>query len=196
MLRLPVKINGVNNLSDARYCAGMGVDMVGFSTSENHPRYLPTDKINGITGWLAGIQTVAEAYDGEPQEAIVAKANLIQACAIEIDAITYKSPIELTLPLIYRLNIEDWKSLQLQLRENDLLHLIVQKTDLLKASLIKTICSSHKTLLNVTLLDLSEIEQLLPQVDAFGISLDGGNELRPGIKDFEHLAEVLEYLEA
>lgn len=196
MLRLPVKINGVNNLSDARYCAGMGVDMVGFSTSENHSRYLPADKINGITGWLSGIQTVAEAYDGEPQEAILVNAHLIQASAVEIDASTYKNLVEWTLPIIYRISTDNWDTPHLKLRENDLFHLVVQKTDVPKVSLIKAICEKHKTLLNVSLLDLTEIEHLLPDTDPFGISLDGGNELRPGIKDFEHLAEVLEYLEA
>jgi len=196
MLRLPVKINGVNNLSDARYCAGMGVDMIGFSISENHPRHLPSDKINGITGWLSGIQVVAEAYFGERLPLILEKTDLIHAGAIEIDAVIYKELSIQPFPIIYRLNIQEWISLRLVLGDNDLLHLVLQKEEVSEISLIKTICSTHRTLLNVSLLDLPQIEKLLLQTSPFGISLDGGNELSPGIIDFEHLAEVLEYLEA
>ena len=31
MLKTIVKVSEVNNLSDARYCAGMGVEYIGFS---------------------------------------------------------------------------------------------------------------------------------------------------------------------
>lgn len=196
MLRLPVKINGVNNLSDARYCAGMGVDMLGFSVSENHSRYLPSEKINGITGWLSGVQVVAEAYFGEKLSIITQKAEQIQGNAIEVDAVMYKTLAEIHLPVIYRISLYEWSTLQVHLREQDLLHLVLQKEEIVEVPLIKTICSHHKTLLNVSLLDLPQIEELLLQTAPFGISLDGGNELRPGVKDFEHLAEVLEYLEA
>ena len=34
-----VKIRGVNNLSDARYCSGMMVDVIGFNLNSNHKRW-------------------------------------------------------------------------------------------------------------------------------------------------------------
>ena len=36
-LRTSVIVNGVNNLSDARYCAGMGVDVIGFNLKLDDP---------------------------------------------------------------------------------------------------------------------------------------------------------------
>ena len=39
-LKTLVKVSEVNNLSDARYCAGMGVEMIGFSLDENHPKFI------------------------------------------------------------------------------------------------------------------------------------------------------------
>lgn len=195
MLRLPVKVNGVNNLSDARYCAGMGVDMIGFSISENHPRYLPSDKINGITGWLSGVQIVAEGYFGEKIPQLTAKAETIQAGTIEIDAVMYKSLAITPVPFIYRLNISEWENLQSTLPADALLHVILQKDDVSYTTLIKEICESRRTFLNTSLLDLPYIERLLLQTKPHGITLDGGNELSPGVRDFEHLAEVLEYLE-
>ena len=38
-LKTFVKISGVNNLSDARYCAGMGVNQLGFNIEDKHPNY-------------------------------------------------------------------------------------------------------------------------------------------------------------
>lgn len=35
-LKTFVKISGVNNLSDARYCAGMGVNQLGFNIEDKH----------------------------------------------------------------------------------------------------------------------------------------------------------------
>ena len=34
MLKTLIKVSNINNLSDARYCAGMGVEMLGFSMDE------------------------------------------------------------------------------------------------------------------------------------------------------------------
>ena len=34
MLKTQVKVSSITNLSDARYCAGMGVDLLGFPIQE------------------------------------------------------------------------------------------------------------------------------------------------------------------
>jgi phosphoribosylanthranilate isomerase len=39
-LSIPVIVNSVNNLSDARYAAGMGVEFMGFEVDEDSDRYL------------------------------------------------------------------------------------------------------------------------------------------------------------
>src|SRR6185369_1389083 len=49
MLITKVKVGQVTNLSEARYCAGMGVDFLSFPISSIDPKtYLE------ITGWVAG----------------------------------------------------------------------------------------------------------------------------------------------
>ena len=58
-LTIPVILNSVNNLSDARYAAGMGVDLMGFEVEEGVDRYVNPDLFKAITAWLSGIQTVA-----------------------------------------------------------------------------------------------------------------------------------------
>jgi phosphoribosylanthranilate isomerase len=50
-----VKVTGVQDLSNARYCAGMGVEMLGFPVDN-----LSHEKYSEITGWLTGVHIVAE----------------------------------------------------------------------------------------------------------------------------------------
>ena len=59
MLKTVVKISNVTNLSDARYCAGMGVEMLGFSIDEAAETYVDLKKFNDIRSWIAGVQIVA-----------------------------------------------------------------------------------------------------------------------------------------
>lgn len=194
MLRIPTKINGVNNLSDARYCAAMGVDLIGFSITKDHERSIPLEKINGITGWLSGVQVVAEEYSLENWESITFKSEAIHAKMVEIDVdVEVGNSVH---NVMYRIELGKWKELNRKLPQNALLHLLLPKKDGLDFNLIQSICSQHTTYLNVTSLTSDQIEHLISTTQPYGITLDGGNEISPGISDFDHIAEVLEYLEA
>src|SRR6476660_8888436 len=67
-LKTTVLVNGINNLSDARYCAGMGADMMGFNLDESHSDHLTEDAFKEITGWVAGIQLVGEFDEASATE--------------------------------------------------------------------------------------------------------------------------------
>ncbi|MBC7388731.1 MAG: hypothetical protein H7329_05950 [Opitutaceae bacterium] len=196
MLRIPVKINGVNNLSDARYCAGMGVEMMGYSVSENHERYIPVEKINGISGWISGIKIIAESYLGEDSETIIQRAENIAAQAIEIEAGFYSLEIFKGKNLICRVEMNELNRVLPKIPAESVLHLKIKKSDVKELLEIAKICAERETILNVSELDLNEIELILKETKLYGLSLDGGNELSPGLRDFEDLANVLEYLEA
>jgi hypothetical protein len=62
MLKTKVKVSSIENLSDARYCAGMGVEWLGF------PLAMPLEKFAEIRNWLAGVQIVGEASGLKPEE--------------------------------------------------------------------------------------------------------------------------------
>ena len=63
MLATLVKISNVTNLSDARYCAGMGVDMLGFSMDEFSPDYVDPSRFTAIRNWVVGVQIVGETTE-------------------------------------------------------------------------------------------------------------------------------------
>ena len=61
-LRTFVKVSTISNLSDARYCAGMGVDLLGFCTIEEQDDYMHPARFQEIRGWVTGPKIVAEVY--------------------------------------------------------------------------------------------------------------------------------------
>ena len=66
-LMIPVILNSVNNLSDARYAAGMGVDWMGFQVDKEAERYVSPELFKAITSWVAGVQMVAEIVILNPE---------------------------------------------------------------------------------------------------------------------------------
>jgi phosphoribosylanthranilate isomerase len=49
-LKTKVKAGNITNLSDARYCAGMGVDWLGFPADVVNP-----DTFKEITNWVTSL---------------------------------------------------------------------------------------------------------------------------------------------
>ena len=62
-LKTIVKVGSITNLSDARYCAGMGVEMLGFAFDPSHGYYLQAIQFNEIIKWVSGVTIVGELGD-------------------------------------------------------------------------------------------------------------------------------------
>lgn len=62
---LRVKICGLTNLGDARYCAGAGADYLGFIQYPPSPRYIDTAKTAKIIEWIYGPVCVGVFVDAD-----------------------------------------------------------------------------------------------------------------------------------
>ena len=87
MLKTLVKVSGVNNLSNARYCAGMGVDMLGFDMDS-----MQIEQFHEIKNWVSGVKIVGETKN-ESADYILEKIDQFKPDLIEIDNL--ESAIEL-----------------------------------------------------------------------------------------------------
>lgn len=58
-----LKICGITNLADARYCAGVGADYLGFIQHPDSPRYVDPDFASEIIEWLYGPAPVGVFVD-------------------------------------------------------------------------------------------------------------------------------------
>jgi phosphoribosylanthranilate isomerase len=180
-LKTLVKIGGITNLSDARYCAGMGVDMLGFNVIPGNPSYISPQLFQQIRGWVTGPLIVAEIAglrDPEDLKPILEnyRPDMLQMGLSELTRIP--SP---PLPYILNLRINE-----------DITHLAIQPDYILGESPVMT-SSPIPFLLEVTTTD--EVTSALSDSSVRGISLNGGPELKPGLKDYSTMADILELLE-
>ncbi|HEV8514156.1 MAG TPA: hypothetical protein VGQ59_12805 [Cyclobacteriaceae bacterium] len=184
MLITKVKVGQVTNLSEARYCAGMGVDFLSFPISSIDPK-----TYQEITGWVAGPKFGVEVDSENISSIQEYKTDFI---AINIDLLESSSGFE---NLIVSLGVHEWstKKQSLLLSKGNILYIELKITSLDENTLgiINDITEDFKILLKPSSkLELDRIVKL--PID--GLSFDGNAETKPGLKEYP-LSEILERLE-
>ena len=195
MLKIKVKVGKVTNLSDARYCAGMGVDLLGFPIGSHDG--IDPKKYKEITDWVSVPGFVLEWTEAEIPNNFEDILQLYNAHFIQIDARQLQYIPPLKIPLIVILKVTDWSTYHQLLKSNKgrIGYLIVMnpKNSLPDPLLIAPIASEFSVLLGF---DISANNLgILTSMPVVGISLEGTEESTPGLKDYSHLSEILERLE-
>ncbi|WP_339926089.1 phosphoribosylanthranilate isomerase [uncultured Cyclobacterium sp.] len=204
-LKTFVKISNVNNLSDARYCSGMYVNLMGFSLEESDEYYVTPTAFKEITDWLSGLEYVAEFSASHPATILETMAQYEGFSYIQIDERLHLPMLKNTsYSLIFKYtlkeaeDLEDLMDLAPTLKENDILLNLESDTSVeLTVAIqeeIKKIAAKCDLLLGFGF-DDKNIDQLLDTIPLKGISMKAGHEIKPGIKDFDELADILEAIE-
>ncbi|GAB3698766.1 hypothetical protein GCM10027592_24160 [Spirosoma flavus] len=202
-LKTLVKISNVTNLSDARYCAGMGVDMLGFSMDADVSDYVDPKKFEEIKSWVAGVQIVGETTSIDPEQ-IEQLLTTYQPDVLQIDEAALL-PYLTTFgrPLILRVDVSLMTLDQLDtlfrtsttgadyilLESNTSLHYDADFKEI-----IQRLAARYPILLG-TGVSVENVHELLTDLPVRGIALSGGDEERPGNKEFGELMDVLEAIE-
>lgn len=201
-LRTFVKINSITNLSDARYCSGMYVNLLGFCLDSTSDKYVKPELFNEITGWLSGVDFVGE-FSHESQPDILEILKEYPAITwIEYDRIEeLKNLVGKGYSLIYKMNLEEVKHIEpevaSELSESGIVFHVTSSDNALSEDdleVIKKLAEHCKVILG-TGITTENISHLIDEFALFGISLSGGEEIKPGLRDFDQLAEILEKLE-
>lgn len=193
-LSFPVKINQITNLSDARYCAGMGVEMAGFQITTGEGEEL--NKIQAIINWITGVKIV-----GEFNQLTISKAeDLVEKLGLDMIEIDYFDeliiPISLRPTTILKFNSNEFSFEMLDdllNKYNHVSYFHINNQSLSNDDWAK-LCSNYSIIYG-NQLSKNELPYIIEQIKPLAISLNGGNELAPGLKDFEELASILESLE-
>ena len=194
-LKTFVKVSSVNNLSDARYCAGMEVNLIGFNLEEDNKNYISPDNQKELAEWLSGVQYVGEFenYSAEKVQSTIENYSLDY---IQVEAISDIETLStLGMPIILKIDITKLDHLQ---KDLPIAYLLVTSEDDQiddgQMDAIKNSSASYKILLGFGI-DHQNVETVLSMTQVAGIALQGGDELRPGYKDYDELADILETLE-
>lgn len=202
-LKILVKISNVTNLSDARYCAGMGVDFLGFSMDADSPDYVEPTKFEEIRSWVAGVQIVGETTATDP-EIIEQLLDQYQPDLLQIDEAallpylgTFGNPLilradlsQLTLDQLDTLFLTGSAGAEYVLLESPSpLHF----DDDLK-QVLRRLAGRYPVLLGAGI-SAANVTDLLADLPVRGIALRGGNEERPGNREFGELMDILEAIE-
>ncbi len=203
-LRTSVIVSGINNLSDARYCAGMGVDIISFNLKLDSEQRVSSEELKEILGWVAGVK-VAGQFERARPDVINEYAETFKLDYIQLDTPYLIDEIDgITAPVILKVYINK-DTVESELMEMLELYSSVVDSFLIYSSDFETIDETNTKLLKSISkaypiyigfgLDNANINSILKNIKPKGIGLLGGNEIKPGLKQFEELQEILEVLE-
>lgn len=174
-MKAKVKVGNITNLSEARYCSGMGVDLLGFPVGEDG---LKPEQYKQLIEWVAGPEFVLEVHQSATKDLQYITDNYPgHYIGIGINQLDWLSREDLD----FIVAIEAGDIDRVAGKRN------VKFIEILNWDGVR-ITSQVPLLLNTT-----DVEAVL-SLNA-GIALNGSDEDKPGIKDYTHLAEALEALE-
>jgi phosphoribosylanthranilate isomerase len=194
-------VTDINNLSDARYCAAMGVEIIGFNLA---PGQVTPESVMEIAGWLAGVQ-LAGAFSGAPADEINAISRQCALDLVLLDASYLVDDIsKIDPPVILQVDIhKDTYAIalgqMLELYQPHVKYFLVTSTEFeaiddTNRAFLTDLALKFPLLLGFGL-GKGNILPVLEAVKPAGIALKGGHEIKPGLKSFDELADILEALE-
>ncbi|WP_162910539.1 phosphoribosylanthranilate isomerase [Hymenobacter oligotrophus] len=199
-----VIVRGINNLSDARYCAGMGADYITFRLDPTLPGAVTPALVKELSSWVAGVQLVGE-FDTLPIEEI---NTLAQECGLQ-SVLLHKQrrPEEMAALSVPALVLVNWIPDMLpEDVDNRFRSLGQHTTGFVLADL------PPQPLTEFQLAHLTEqarsytiwlapgfangsVREFVEKVQPQGLVLEGGDEIKPGLRDFSEMEAVFEELE-
>lgn len=201
-LKTFVKLNSITNLTEARYGAGMYVDLLGFNLDISSGKYINPELFKEITGWVSGVGFVGEfSYQSNPDILEVLK-DYPSITWIEYDQIDgLLSIVDAGYSLIYKMRLDRISEFDLKLAKilsdyGILLHVASPDGSFREGDLqlINQLSQQCKVVMGAGVTE-KNVLGLIDDTGIFGISLSGSEENKPGLGDLDELAEILEKIE-
>ena len=193
-LKYFVYVGAVNNLSDARYCSAMMVDMIGFDVNEFSVKCLNEELIKDISTWINGVKIVGD-FENSSKDHIIKFINNNVFSSIMIDISNHYLLNNLDIDNVIIKVSDDHYNEELisSILDNhkNLIEIIVfESFNDLKLEFIKSLNNKLRILVK-PLPSLSDTKKMLDKYN-LGLYLNGSDEIRPGYKDYDSLSEILE----
>lgn len=203
-LKTTVIVNGINNLSDARYCAGMGAEMMGFNLDGSVAGHLTPDAFKEISGWVSGVKLVGEFVKTSTEE-INSLASELNLDYVQLNKQYLIDELEeIEKPVIIRAHfnkdtIESELIAEMELYKNAVAYFLVYSYDYTtidetNIDFLGDLAKNYNVIIGFGI-DKTNLNMVLEKINPAGIGLQGGHEIKPGLKTFDELEEIFELLE-
>ncbi|GGF08433.1 hypothetical protein [Hymenobacter cavernae] len=201
-LIIPVLVRGINNLSDARYCAGMGADGLIFTLDPSLPGAIDVATVKELAGWVAGVELIGEFGASMPVSGI---NRLVEECGLQRVALRQLPGSPLSVPVLLHVPVfallDGRFTEEVRAQYAALFPAGFELTTTLDSSLSATLLpalANHAQQMPLWLrgaIAPESVRALLEEVRPTGLILEGGDEIKPGLRDFTELESVFEALE-
>lgn len=192
---VPLLIRGINNLSDARYCAGMGADKLTFVLDPALPDHLDAKAVKELAGWVAGVELIGE-FD---QLSAIEINTLAAECSLDAVLLrsfrTTEQLAEIGPPVYLELTATEVTAGPGFLPASPIGFVLEQPSDALVASASVVALATHRPLWLGPGLHPERARTLATQLPLAGLTFPSGDEVKPGLRDFDQLEAVFEALE-
>tara|TARA_B100000945_G_scaffold291217_1_gene265569 strand:+ start:1506 stop:2111 length:606 start_codon:yes stop_codon:yes gene_type:complete len=196
-LKYFVHVSSISNLSDARYCSGMMVDSLGYNFDENSNFKISTDTSNEISKWVNGVKFIAE-FNNSSTKYInsILDSGFFDAIELNIENtikglnFNHKSIIvKISDPNKINYDINDFLSSNFPNVET----LIIDNLNLKNIEKLEYIDKKYMLIIN----PYNDFESILEFLDKYnyGLLLKGSSEIRPGLKDYDSISNILEKIQ-
>ncbi|PIB35309.1 hypothetical protein BFP72_07805 [Reichenbachiella sp. 5M10] len=199
-LKTFVKVGNISNLSDARYCAGFGVNMIGFNLDPSQDNPVALDTAKEIMGWVAGVDLVLEYGDLSLAQIREVQQN-IDTGFVQVNSISVAQELTSESKVILKVQIDSMEDLATFKSQADdlpeaLAYLLIDcQNESLYLDIDQVVSELELTTQTLKAYDVTADNVLSKPVFYHGISLSGSHEEKPGFKDYDELADILEVLE-
>lgn len=180
-------VGNITNLSEARYCAGMGVHFLAFPVDIVNPKMY-----QDITSWIQGPEMVLDisASHGIPDHYNEYKADYILMNVEQL--LQINAPISNAI-IVKANRLFPFEESNMITHSGKIRYIVAE--DLLDDEIQKITNNGYHVLLATTHQNEIDLVDKAFQHQTKGIVLMGSQETRPGLKNYEHLSSVLELLE-
>ena len=197
-LKTMVKVGQITNLSNARYCAGMGVNMLGFVVDDGSEFFISPEQFREISGWVAGVEFVGEISGSQIPELTGYSFSYLQVSDRALPEIVHASGYACIFYINTANYVPEHIALMMEEQQKYVSYFLLEglNPDILddaELERITTWAASYPVWLGSGITP-HNLEKLLAS-GIRGIALKGGAESKSGFKEYDELADILEALD-
>lgn len=186
-LKTLVKVSHLSNLSDTRYCAGIGVEMLGFQVIPGSEHYMSPKVFQDIRGWISGPRIIAEVYGITTATNLESIVQTYEPDYLELSFEEYER-FETSLPLPCIVSVTNPSQLK-KLGQKTIQYIVADES----VTCEDVLGSSHPVLVKAT--STEQLQRHVSKGCFQGFVVEGPRESRPGMTNYDQLGIILEALE-